>query len=93
MAAATSRPVTSDGAWSCRGLPRDALIEFAVRRRLGLSAEWVLPGIRLSHRGGSRAGARRGGDVGSLRCARMSRTAGVSVMKAMMRISTPHRGE
>jgi hypothetical protein len=35
----------------------------------------------------------RGGDVGSPRYARISRTADASVMKAMMRISAPHFGQ
>ena len=46
-------------------LPRDTLIEFVVRCWLGLGVESVLPGASgISHSGGPRAGARRGGEVG-----------------------------
>ena len=43
------------------------------------------PASGISHSGGPRAGALRGGDVASPKCARMPRTATASVMKAMMR--------
>jgi hypothetical protein len=47
----------------------------------------------ISHSGGRRAGAIGGGDVGSPKCERISRTAQASVMKAMIRISPPQRGQ
>ena len=46
-----------------------------------------------AHSGGPRAGAMRGGAVGSPRWARMSRTVGPSVMKAMMCIAPPQAGQ
>ena len=45
-----------------------------------------------AHSGGPRAGAMRGGAVGSPRWPRMSRTVGASVMQAMIRISAPQSG-
>ena len=45
-----------------------------------------------SHRGGPRAGAIRGGAVGSPRWTRMSRIADTSAMKAMTRMSAPQNG-
>jgi len=48
---------------------------------VGPGVEAALPGIGISHSGGPQAGARRGGAVGA------------SVMKPMMRISAPQRGE
>ena len=45
-----------------------------------------------AHSGGPRAGAMRGGAVGSRRWPRMSRTVGPSVMKAMMCIAPPPAG-
>jgi len=47
----------------------------------------------ISHNGSQRAGARRGGEVGSPNGARIWRTLGASVMKAVMRMSAPHRGQ
>ena len=47
------------------------------------------PASGRSHSGGPRAGAIRGGAVGSPRWTRMSRMGAGSVMKAMMRISAP----
>lgn len=44
-----------------------------------------------SHSGGSRAGATWGGLVGSPKWERMDGSAGARVIKAMMRISPPHR--
>jgi len=46
-----------------------------------------------AHSGGPRAGALRGGAVGSPRWPRMSRTAGPSVMKAMILIAPPQPGQ
>ena len=51
----------------------------------------VAPASAIPHSGGPRAGAMRGGDVASPSCARISRTAIASLMKAMMHISAPHR--
>lgn len=45
------------------------------------------------HSGGPRAGAMRGGEVDSPRCARISRTVTASVMKAIIRGSPPHLGQ
>jgi len=47
------------------------------------------PAGGISHSGGPRAGAAVGGVIGAPRWTRMSRTAGASVMKAMMRIVPP----
>jgi hypothetical protein len=45
-----------------------------------------------SHSGGPRAGAIRGGAVGSPRWARMSRIVAASVMKVMMLVAPPEVG-
>ena len=57
------------------------------RRTFG---RWRAPGWL---RAGRRAGAMRGGAVGSPRWLRMSRTVGPSVMKAMILIAAPQRGQ
>ena len=77
--------MTGDAARLVWHLPGEALIEFEVRCRLGLRSNSPCPASAISHSGGPRAGAMRGGDVASPSCARIWRTAGASVMKAMMR--------
>jgi hypothetical protein len=62
-------------------------------RGVGLGVESGPSRHPASPKRGPRAGIRGGGDVASPRCARIWRTAGASVMKAMMRISVPHRDQ
>jgi hypothetical protein len=69
------------------------LIEFVVRRWLGLGVESVLPGIRHLPQRRAPAGATGGAEVGSPRHATISLTAIASLMKPMISISVPHRGE
>lgn len=78
---------------SFAALPRDTLIELAVRRTgcpCGSISPDPQPGI--SHSGGPRAGLSVGGEVGMPRWPRISRIAGRSVMKALSFISPPHCG-
>jgi hypothetical protein len=80
MAPGTSRPMTGDrGLVLSWHLPRDRLIEFVIRCRLGLGVEPVLPGIRHLHSGGPRAGEKRAGERRSPKCTRIWRTVGASV--------------